>query len=184
MGQSGVETNVEWGEGGRGKISAHQSRKLDFQMFGLNCIWLHNLNTSQSTEDRWQMSATTVSKMQWLLVAQRNQPRQVIKHAKTMHCKIKKKNRLEQLPTGKYHAQTADVCLCQLLHSAHGTRAHLLSAIMLFVHVQVFADASGFPLTAPQNRKLRGVLNMYQLFHDLAVDLCSTSGDLNHAKSF
>jgi len=50
--------------------------------------------------------------------------------------------------------------------------------------VQVFANASGYPVTSPHNKKIREVMKMYRLFHDLALDLRSTSGDLQRAQSF
>lgn len=53
-----------------------------------------------------------------------------------------------------------------------------------FVFIQVFADASPYHISAPQNLLLRQIAKMYQLFRDLAKDLRSTSGDLSRAKSY
>ena len=79
---------------------------------------------------------------------------------------------------------TAVQHFCWFISDNHVLDMAVIRRTFRFISAQVFADASGFPVTAPQNAKIRQVMTMYRLFHDLALDLRSTTGDLKRAKSF
>ena len=54
----------------------------------------------------------------------------------------------------------------------------------MLLHCQVLADRKGEPLSDPQNETLRKVRELYTSFHDLTIDLHSTSGNLTRASTF
>ena len=52
------------------------------------------------------------------------------------------------------------------------------------VTMQVLADDTGKPLQHQENTTLRHVQELYLKFHDLAIDLRSTSGNAARASTF
>ena len=54
----------------------------------------------------------------------------------------------------------------------------------MLLQCQVLADGKGKPLSDQQNETLRKVRELYTSFHDLTIDLRSTSGNLTRALTF
>ena len=55
---------------------------------------------------------------------------------------------------------------------------------VVFLYFQVLADAKGKPLHHPTNATLIHIRDLYSSFHDLAIDLRSTSGNAERAATF
>ena len=76
------------------------------------------------------------------------------------------------------------VCVCARVCVCVRDVSTKLAIICAFFTLQVLVEDSGFPLSHAHNTKLRELIDLYNHFHDLAIDLRSTTADPKRASSF